>query len=366
MISRKASLSFLTYPHILMHKILIFISFVFVTQAVASPTEAERIKRTYELSQESWILKMKIAKTDAERQALVAKRPSPEQAATELWAAIGRSLHQDWSIPYSAFYLNLTHHVPATDAATTKQRKAIMDGFEERHIGKPKIGTFCIALTQSGSPRALSMLEKVISKNPDKKCQGIAALGAALLLKNLGDSAEILEKRLTHLRMAIIQAADEKIGELEVATVAADELFVINHLIKGRTPPEFSGSDVAGRIIKSADFKGKINVILFWDAQFADINKVIEISNRLVDKYAGKPVSVIGITPESLASVRKLQADETIKWNNIIDSKNEISSLYRIKARPAIFIIDAAGKLEYSGLPGSFVELTVDALLKGE
>jgi hypothetical protein len=61
-----------------------------------------------------------------------------------------------------------------------------------------------------------------------------------------------------------------------------------------------------------------------------------------------------------------VQADETIKWNNIIDSKNEISSLYRIKARPAIFIIDSAGKLEYSGLPGSFVELTVDGLLKSE
>lgn len=349
-----------------MYKLLILITFVFVTQVVASQTEAERIKRTYELSLESWVLKMKIAKTDAEKQALFAKRPSPEQAATELWASISRSLQQDWSIPYSAFYLNLTHHVPATDATTAKQRKIIMDGFEGIYFAKPNIGSLCIALTQSGSPRALPILDKVISKNSDKKCQGVAALGAAMLLKNLGDSPEILEKRLTHLRMAIIQAADEKIGDVEVAKIAADELFIINHLLKGRTPPEFSGSDVAGRIIKSAEFKGKITVILFWDAQFADINKVIEITNRLVDKYAGKPVSIIGITPEPTASVRKFQADETIKWNNIIDSKNEISSLYRIQARPAIFIIDAAGKIEYSGLPGSFVELTVDALLKSE
>jgi peroxiredoxin len=349
-----------------MYKLLIFITFVLITQAVASQTEAERIKRTYELSLESWVLKMKIAKTDAEKQALFAKRPSSEQTATELWAVISRSLKMDWSIPYSAFYLNLTHHVPATDATTAKQRKIIMDGFESIYFSKPNIGSLCIALTQSGSPRALPILDKVISKNPDKKCQGVAALGVAMLLKNLGDSPEILEKRLTHLRMAIIQAADEKIGDKEVATVAADELFIINHLIKGRTPPEFSGSDVAGRIIKSAEFKGKITVMLFWDAQFADINKVIEITNRLVDKYAGKPVSIIGITPEPIASVRKLQADEAVKWNNIIDSKDEISSLYRVQARPAIFIIDAAGKLEYSGLPGSFVELTVDALLKSE
>lgn len=347
-----------------MQKLLIFISLVFVTHAMASPKEAEIIKRTYELSQESWVLKMKIAKTDAEKQALLEKRPSPEKTATEMWASISRSINQDWSIPYAAFYLNLTHHVPATDTVITKQRKAIMDGFETHHFGKPNIGVFCIALTQSGSPRALPLLEKVISKNPDKKSQGVAALGSALLLKNLGDAPEILEKRLTHLRMAIIQAADEKIGESDVATVAADELFIIRHLIKGRTPPEFSGADVAGRIVKSADFKNKITVMLFWDSQSADMNKVIGITNQLIDKYAGKPVSVIGITPESLPDVRKLQADEIIKWNNIIDSKNEISSLYRIKLRPAVFVIDAAGKLEYAGLPGSFVDLTVDALLQ--
>ncbi len=347
-----------------MYKLLIFITFVIVTHAVASPADAERTKRTYELSQESWVLKMKIAKTDAEKQELLTKRPSTEKAASELWSSIGSSLHQDWSIPYAAFYLNLTHQLAATVAETSKHRKAIMDSFEERHFSKPKIGVFCIALTQSGSPRALPLLEKVISKNPDKKCQGIAALGAALLLKNLGDGPEILEKRLTHLRMAIIQAADEKIGDLDVAAVAADEIFIISHLVKGRTPPEFSGTDVAGRIIKSADLKGKITVLLFWDSQSADLNKVIEITNQMVDKYAGKPVSVIGITPEPLGSVRKLQADDSIKWNNIIDSKNEISALYKIRSRPAVFVIDATGKLEYSGLPGSFIELTIDALLE--
>lgn len=348
-----------------MQRLLILISIFMVAHAVASPTEAERIKRTYELSQESFVLKMKIAKTDAEKLALWEKRPSSEDTATEIWKSIARSLHQDWSIPYSAFYLNLTHHLPATHPEASKHRKEIMDRFEQHHIGKPDIGVFCIALTQSGSPRALPLLEKIISKNPDKKTEGIAALGAALLLKNLGDSPEILEKRITHLRMAIIQAVDEKIGDMSVATVASDELFIIRHLIKGRTPPEFSGADVAGRIIKSGDFKGKITMLLFWDSKSPEIEKVIGITNQLIDKYAGKPVTIIGITPESLASVRELQSKDTVKWNNIIDSKDEIASLYKIRSRPSVFILDGDGKLEYSGVPGSFVELTVDALLEG-
>lgn len=349
-----------------MQTFLIAISILMAAHVLASPTEAERIQRSYGLSQETLALKMKIATTPEEKQALWEKRQSPEATASELWKNITGSLRQDWTIPYSAFYLNLTHQVAASDAEVAKHRKEIMDGFEAHHLDKPNIRSFCLALTQSGSPRALPLLEKIIKKNPDKKTQGIAALGAALVLKNLGDSPEILEKRITHLRMAIIQAVDEKIGDKSVATLAADEIFVIRHLIKGRTPPEFTGTDVAGRIIKSADFKGKITVLLFWDSKSTETEKVIQLSNQLVEKYAGKSISIIGITPEPLASVRVLQANDSIKWNNIIDAKDEISALYRIRSRPAVFVVDSDGKLEYSGVPGSFVELTIDALLEGK
>jgi peroxiredoxin len=351
--------------HPFMQRFLILISILMVTHAVASPTEAERIKRGFELSQESFALKMKIATTPAEKQEVWDKRPSAEAAASQIWKIIARSIHEDWSIPYAAFYLNLTHGWVASDKEIAKNRQLIMDSFEERHLEKPNIGEFCIALTQSGSPRALPLLEKIISKNPNKKIQGVAALGAALLLKNLGDAPKILEKRITHLRMAIIEAADEKIGSLSVAKVAEDELFIILYLIKGRTPPEFSGTDVAGRIIRSADFKGKITILLFWDTKSPEIDKVIQLTNQLVNKYTAQSISIIGITPEPLGRVRELQANETIRWNNIIDSKDEIAGLYRIRNRPSVFILDAKGKLEYSGVPGSFVELTIDALLEG-
>lgn len=349
-----------------MQRFLIPITILMAAHALASPTEAERIQRSYGLSQESFALKMKIATTPEEKQAIWEKRPSPEVTASQLWKNITGSLHQDWTIPYSAFYLNLTHQLPASNAEVSRHRKEIMDGFEAHHLDKSNIRVFCMALTQSGSPRALPLLEKIIKKNPDKKTQGIAALGAALLLKNLGDSPEILEKRITHLRMAIIQAVDEKIGDMSVATLAADEIFIIRHLIKGRTPPEFTGTDVAGRIIKSGDFKGKITVLLFWDSKSAEIDKVIQLSNQLVDKYAKKPISIIGITPEPIADIRALQANDSIKWNNIIDAKDEIAALYRIRSRPAVFVVDSDGKLEYSGVPGSFVELTIDALLDGK
>lgn len=345
-----------------MQKFLILIGLLTASHILASQQDAERIKRTFELSQESWTLKMKIAKTVEERNALWGKRPSPEDTAVQLWSQIASSLNQDWCVPYSAFYLNLTHQA-APNSEQFKHRQQIIDLFEASQIDKPNIGPFCIALIQSGSPRALPLLEKVSEKNPDQKIQGIASLGAALLLKSLGDEPAILERRLNHLRKSIIQAVDEKIGDSTVASVAADEIFIIRYLIKGRTPPEFSGTDVGGRIIKSSDLNGKICILMFWDSNSPELKKIFELTNELVDKYAGKPVSIIGITSEPLAAVRNLQANETVKWNNVIDSKDEIAALYRIKSRPAVLVIDASGKLEYTGLPGSFIELTVDALL---
>lgn len=347
-----------------MQKLIISLAIFMAAHASASPTEAERIKRTFELSQEAAQLKLQIAKTDEERKAAWEKRPSFPDTAAEMWLKISPHLREDWSIPYAGFYLNLTHLSGASDQKIAKNRQLVLDTFEKNHLQKNKVGEFYIALAQTNSSRGLTILEKVIATNPDQKCRGIAALAAALHMKGLGEDPEVIKKRLTHLRTAIINAADEEIGGgKKVSDIASEEIFHITYLMKGRTPPEFSGTDVGGRIIRSADFKGKITILLFWNTGSAEINKVIELANKWVEKYTGKPVSMIGITQEPLAEVRKYQADETIRWNNIIDSKGEITALYRAQGGPFIYVLGADGKIEFMGSPGSFVELSVDALL---
>lgn len=355
-----------------MPKFAILIAIALALPVHASPDEAERIKRGYELSAETWTLRMKLAEDPAEKQALWEKRPDPSSTATELWRTIAPSLKEDWTIPYAAFFLNLTRNL--TDlgpdgnvrSAFSEERQRIIRTFTENHLRKPGIGPFSIALVDSGEPDALPLLEKIITENPDEATRGVAALGAALLLKNLGDAPEVMKKRLSYLRTAIIHSSDQKIGDTTVADIASDELHIIRYLSKGRKAPEFSGTDVAGRVIRLSDLVGEVTVLLFWDAKTAETDKVIALTNRLVEKTAGKPVEIIGITPESLARIRELQADGTIRWNNIIDPTEKIADGYRINTRPAVFILNDKGEIEFTGLPGSFVDLTVDALLAGE
>ena len=303
---------------------------------------------------------------------MIPSRPDPEAAAKDLWIEIAPSLKEDWTIPHAAFFLTLTQNLPPTGPAGKTQpafateRKRIIAAFTENHLNKPGIGPFCAALAGSGDPTALSILEKVIAVHPDGPTQGMAALAAAIMLKNLGDDPEVMKKRLTYLRKAIIQASDQKMGESSVADIVTDELYVIRNLSKGRTAPDLGGTDVAGRALRLSDLKGKHVVLLFWDAKSPETDKIIALTNQLAVKYDGKPVAVIGITPESLDRIRALQAEGSIKWNNIIDPTDKLAGEYRIASRPAVIVLNGKGVIEYTGLPGSFVELTVDALLAGD
>jgi peroxiredoxin len=355
-----------------MLKPLVIAALFIAANAHATPEQAERIQRGYKLSSETWALKYQLAATAAEKQALVASRPDPEATAKDLWIEIAPSIKESWTIPYAAYFLDLTRNLTTTGAdentqpAFSAERKRILGTFTENHLNKPGIAPFCITLAESGDPKALSILEKVITENPDEATQGMAALAASILLKQLGDAPEVMKKRLTYLRKAIIQASDQKVGETSVADIVTDELYVIRYLSKGRIAPDLSGTDVAGRVIRLSDLKGTTVILLFWDAKSAETDKIIGLTNQLAVKYDGKPVAILGVTPESLDRIRALQADRSIKWNNIIDPTDKLAGEYRIASRPAVLVFDDKGAIEYTGLPGSFVELTVDALLAGD
>lgn len=355
-----------------MPKTAILFLLLFAIHAEASPAESERIKRSFELSAEIWKDKMTLATVPAERQKLMASRPDPSASASELWRQIAPSLKENWSIPYAAFFLDLTRNLTAvgadgnTGTAFTEERKLVLEAFAQNHTAKPGIAPFCIALAESGDPKSLPLLEKIMAENTDEATKGIAALGAAMLLKGLGDAPEVMKKRLTYLRQAIIMASDQNIGETSVADIVTDELYVIRYLAKGRIAPDLSGADVAGRVIRLSELRGKTVVLLFWDAKSPETDKFIGITNLMAAKYADKPVAILGVTPEALDRIRHLQGDGSIKWNNIIDPADKLAKEYRIAARPAALVISPAGKIEYTGPPGSFAELTVDALLAGD
>lgn len=339
------------------------------SNAQASPAEAQTIRKTYQLATEKWEQEMRIAANPDDRAKVWATRPDATTYARQMWDTIESSLDQDWTLEPSVWFLRTTAGLTITDAAGStspafaKESDTIRKAVETYHMNSRKLIPMCFALSVTPNPRSLNLLEKLQASHPDPKTQGVAALGAAMQLKSLGDDGEIMRKRLTYLRKAIIQSSDVDLDGVTVAKLAEDQLHIIRFLTKGRTAPDLVGVDSANRPLSLEANKGKVIVLLFWNSEVQDAKRVIEITNNLVAKFKGRPLAVIGVNNDPEAKLRALQANDTVTWTNFSDPENKLAREYRIGLWPVVFVLDGERKIHYSGAPGSFAELTAEALL---
>lgn len=355
-----------------MHRLsqfIILISLLVVTHAGASTTDARRIQKTHQLAMDKWALEMRIATTPEERAKVWSSRPDVTPFAKEMWAAIGQSLDKEWTLEPAAWFLRATAGLIApngtggTTLVFAKETEAIRKAIETHHLKSLKLTPVCSALASSPDPRSLAVLEKIEATHPDQKIQGIAALGAAMQLKTLGDDGEIMRRRLTYLRKAIIQSSDIDLDGATVAKLAEDELYIISHLTKGRVAPDLVGVDSANRPLSLAANKGKVIVLLFWNSNVPDAKRVVEITNAMNAKFKGRPLAIIGVNNDTVEKLRALQADGTVPWTNFSDPEDKLARDYRVGSKPLVYVLDGERKIHYAGAPGSFAELTAEALL---
>jgi len=352
-----------------MNRLIAAIPLLLAAESTASPAEAQRIRKSWEAAMETWSLETRTAATPEARAAAFAKRPDPTPFARNIWEQIGSSLDQEWTLEPAAWFLRATPGLAiakpdgSSSPAFNQEIRAIVSALETHHLNSPKLIPVCTALINTGDPRALTLLEKIQAKHPDPKTRGVAAMAAAMILKNLGDDGEIMRKRLTCLRTAIIESSDVDLGGVTVAKLAEDELYIIRYLTKGRIAPDLSGTDSASRPLKLSEHNGKIVLLLFWSSTMQEADRVIEITAGMLKKFEGRPFTVIGVNHDSLEKLRSLEAGGIVTWRNFSDPANQLAKEYRVGSWPLVYVFDGDRKIHYSGAPGSFAELTVDALL---
>lgn len=347
--------------------------------SAGTPNQAAAIKQEYKLSQEAWTLKMKLATTPEARAEAARVRPDNAVFAKRMWECLKPSLSEDWTLEPVSWLLQLA---PAAlvlqpdgtlKPALPDMSRTVCQAIEKYHLRSPKLAPVCLALASSKDTLSLSLLEKIAGTNPDPKVQGVAALAQAIALKGMSDDTEAMRRRLTLLRKAIINSADIEVDGVLVAKIAEDELYVILHLAKGRVAPDLSGTDSGGRTMKLSDHEGKVIVLLFWNTGMAEPERTLEMAAAWQEKFKGKPFVVIGVNNDPVDTLRKLQAgsklkpdddhETTIAWPNFSDPTDLLSAQYRVGFRPLAYVLDGERKIRYSGTPGSFVELTAEAVI---
>lgn len=337
--------------------------------ALASPTAALRVQKTWEVKSAEWNLRYKSAVTDEQRAKLMAEVPDAQGAVAEMWGLIGGSLDKEWTLEPAAWFVRTAAGLtkPGDNGTATplfvREITLVRAAVEKFHLKSPQLLPMCEALVASPDPHSMAILEKAATENPDQKIQGVAALGCAILLKQLGDDPGIMQRRLSNLRKAIIQSADLKFGGSTVADVAKDELYVINNLTKGRQAPDLTGMDSAGKSVRLSDFRGKVLYLLFWSSRMQERDRVLRMVAETRHRFTGKPVEVVGVNVDPIATLRGMEADGSVPWRNFSDPTGALATQYRAASLPLVFILDKERRVQYSGLPGSFADLTCDALL---
>jgi peroxiredoxin len=350
-------------------KLIAAITLLLVAESIASPAEALKIQNSWKLTMENWSVNARTAVTPEARAKVIAERPDAGAYARQMWQTIGLSLKEDWTLEPAAWFLQIARSqitrnadgstVPSFAIETEAVRKSV----ETDHLKSPNLIPMCMALAAESDPRSLSILEKIETGNPDKKTQGVAALGAAMILKNLGDNPDLARKRLTYLRKAIINSSDVDLNGVTVAKLAENELYLIRYLAKGRVAPDISGVDAAGRPLKLSDMKGKVVLLLFWSSTIQESDRVIQMTASMVKKFNDRPLVVLGVNHDSLEILRSMEAEGTVNWRNFSDPENKLADEYRVTSWPTVYVLDGERKIHYIGTQGTFAELTAEALL---
>lgn len=350
-------------------RLIAVVSLLLAADSIATPTDAQRIQKSWDVAMEKWSLEARAAATPEARAKAIASRPDASAFARRMWETIGSSLDEDWTLEPAAWFLHATRGLitESADGSTVPTFAAEIDAIrrsvETKHLRSPKLIPICTALATLGDPRSLSILEKIESAHPDRKTQGVAALGAAMILKALGEDPELMRKRLTYLRKAIIESSDVELGGSTVAKLAEDELYQIRFLAKGRIAPDLSGVDSAGRPLKLSDHKGRIVILLFWSSTIPEADRVVRITADMVKKFENRPLIILGVNHDPLEKLRAMEADGTVPWRNFSDPENQLATEYRVNSWPIVYVLDGERKIHYTGPQGSFAELTAEALL---
>ncbi len=342
-------------------QILFFLLFTASLSNAGTALEAEAIVQEYEAVMGAWQSELAGAQSMERLRLTMAKKPDVESYKTRMIKVVGVELKEAWTLRYAGWLL-------AKTPLGTKDVQFIMDYAARFHMGDPDLGEFCYDVAVSSQPvmAKKAFIENSYKRVNDPKQKGIVSISLAMVLSEMGDSAVNNGRRLALVKEAIIHSANEKVAGTTVGEVAMEIVHRVKNLSKGSVAPEISGVDSSGNPVSLSQYKGKVVMLVFWSSFDLPVDKTVDLLSlmRKVDnRYLGKNFVLIGVNKDQIGNLRELEKEAQTSSKNISDPQLRLFKEYRVGKSPQSFVIDQQGRIQFSGIVGSFATLTVDALL---
>lgn len=294
------------------------------------------------------------AKSDQERQRVLQElggKASASQFAERFLALLRESPKDPVSLDAYRWILSREPSGAAADQAT--------ESLLRNWIEDEQLAGVCKYLTTYSCPAGDKLLRAAISKSPHRTVQAHACFSLAVSLKK--QAARLAEhepaERLPYEWEAqeLLQRVIEKYGDLpEIAALGEDaraQLFELQFLGIGKSPPDIVGEDLNGTKMKLTDFRGNVVLIVFGSTScgpcMSDVPHQLEILKRL----KGQPFAIVGVNcDEDRELARKVYAEAGVAWRSFADGKRgPIVRQWNVTAEPTLYLLDGDGVIRYKG-----------------
>ena len=226
-----------------------------------------------------------------------------------------------------------------------------VDLLAANHLNSPKLKDVLLTAGQYGPPGE-KLLNAAAEKSTNKEVKGVALYVLGTTYAERADdaddeaqAADLTDKAVKYLRMASEAAPDAKVGDKTLGELAKDEMRAINNTRIGNPAPDVSGTDLDGKKVKLASFKGKVVLLDIWATWCPPCRAMIPHEREMVARLKGKPFVLVSVSAdEQKATLTKFIDKNEMPWVHWWDGdENPLLKTFRVQAFPTLYLIDHKG-----------------------
>ncbi|WP_310556726.1 TlpA disulfide reductase family protein [Flavobacterium sp.] len=164
-------------------------------------------------------------------------------------------------------------------------------------------------------------------------------------------------------------ALDSSVKETKPGKEIKTNLDKINTVAVGQKAPEFSAKNPEGKMVSLKESLGKVTIIDFWASWCAPCRKENPNVVALYNEFHAKGLNIIGVSLDRAGEEAKWKeaiAKDQLTWTQVSNLKfweEPIAIQYSVKSIPALFVLDASGKIVAKDLRGAELKAKIAELL---
>ena len=267
--------------------------------------------------------------------------------------------------------------------------KAAMELVTVHHANNPKVGKiiawvgyYTPATAAASHPAATALIRAVAGQNTNRAARGQAAMALAWQVRKKFAEAEYQKAAEADALAAEAEKAFEAIvkeyadcprlmkdGQRTLGQEAEQELFELRRLRIGKEVPDIEGEDLDATRLKLSDYRGRVNVLVFWASWCGPCMAMVPHERKLVERTKNQPFALIGVNGDpDRGKARQVAKKESMTWRSFWNGREgphgPISRAWNVRAWPTVYVLDHRGVIRAKNVTEEDLDKVVDQLLK--